>query len=263
MRKGFYLSVTAETLTAPYSLANVFVREENYYLAEHTHPFYHVNFVTEGQAVIQVGEEVYTVTAPGYMIIPPTTPHAISSVGGYSQVGMNVEADGSEKTTHLAAFCEGRVKVGGAARICPSFDRFFTLLSGGDAPLVRWRIGVEYDTLLLALLEAEAPASAFAERLSRLAMERDVAKMGLSELCEALHFSKTHLERLFKKEMGESAMAYLARLRTARAAALLLDSDLPLSAIAEECGFFDASHFGKCFKRATGVSPGEYRRRNR
>ncbi|MBO5653466.1 MAG: AraC family transcriptional regulator [Clostridia bacterium] len=37
-----------------------------------------------------------------------------------------------------------------------------------------------------------------------------MAKTSLSQLCEALHFNKTHLERRFRKEMGVSAVAYLS-----------------------------------------------------
>ncbi|MBO7170805.1 MAG: hypothetical protein J6W28_06490, partial [Clostridia bacterium] len=52
MREAFYLSVVEDVMHPPYLMANVFVREESYFLDFHTHPFYHVNFVTEGTAVI-------------------------------------------------------------------------------------------------------------------------------------------------------------------------------------------------------------------
>jgi len=38
-------------------------------------------------------------------------------------------------------------------------------------------------------------------------------------------------------------------------------SNLPLDAIAAECGFADAGYFVKVFKNAEGMTPGEYRNR--
>lgn len=261
MRAPFYFSVTEEILEPPYLMGNVFVREENYFLAEHSHPFYHVNFVTEGEAVLHLSGKTLTVTAPGYMILPPHVPHAIESRGGYSQVGMNLAATGDARVSLVADLCGGEATVGSTAQLSVSFSRFLALLSGGTDALALWRIRSAYDALLLSLFEKKEAPSPLSQRLQDLAAEQDVAKMSLSGLCEALHFSKTHLERLFRKEMGVSAVAYLSRLRISRAAALLSDSSLSLSAIAEECGFFDASHFGKCFKRATGLSPGAFRNR--
>lgn len=263
MEAPFYISVLDDVLEPPYLMGNVFVREKNYFLAEHTHPFYHVNFVTEGEAVIHTCGKRYRVTAPGYMILPPAVPHAIESADGYAQVGMNLAAEGDGRVSLLTAFCGGGVKVGSAARLSVSFPHFFEMVSSGADPLSVWRLRSAYDRLLLSLVEEAVPPSPFVLRLNALAKERDLTKMSLLALCETLHFSKTHVERLFRKEMGISAVAYLSRLRIARAAALLSDGDLPLAAIAEECGFFDASHFGKCFKRAMGLAPGDYRRQNR
>ena len=262
MRVPLYLSVFEDVLAPPYLMGNVFVREKNYFLAEHSHPFYHVNFVTEGEAVLHLSGRTITVTAPGYMILPPHVPHAIESREGYSQVGMNLAAEGDERVALVAALCRGEAVGGSAAHLSVSFSHFLALLSGPTDALSVWRIRLAYDGLLFSLFEKKEAPSPLAQRLTELAAREDMAKMSLSALCEALHFSKTHLERLFRKEMGVSAVAYLSRLRISRAAALLSDSALSLAAIADECGFFDASHFGKCFKRATGLSPGEYRKQS-
>ena len=43
----------------------------------------------------------------------------------------------------------------------------------------------------------------------------------------------------------------------------MMDTEMPLSEIAVETGFWDQSHFTKMFKLERGVTPGEYRRRHR
>ena len=48
-----------------------------------------------------------------------------------------------------------------------------------------------------------------------------------------------------------------------KARKLLADTDKTISDIAEECGFYDQSHFIKMFARLRRQTPSEYRRRHR
>ena len=48
-------------------------------------------------------------------------------------------------------------------------------------------------------------------------------------------------------------------LRLARAATLLTESDLPITAVARTCGFADADHFSHRFRRVYSNPPGRYR----
>ena len=41
---------------------------------------------------------------------------------------------------------------------------------------------------------------------------------------------------------------------------LLEKTEMSVSAIAQEAGFYDLSHFSRIFKRERGVTPGQYRR---
>lgn len=45
-----------------------------------------------------------------------------------------------------------------------------------------------------------------------------------------------------------------------RAKQLLIESDMPIDRVAAGCGFSSESYFHSHFKRAAGISPGEYRR---
>ena len=68
------------------------------------------------------------------------------------------------------------------------------------------------------------------------------------------------LARGFRKAYGCSVGAYLRRLRLARAAERLAESEYTLAEIALEAGFADQSHFSNLFRRETGVSPSAFRR---
>jgi AraC-like DNA-binding protein len=66
----------------------------------------------------------------------------------------------------------------------------------------------------------------------------------------------------FKKTFGLSLIDYLIKVRISHARELLGNVNLPISHIAESCGYEDGAYFSKLFKKQTGFSPTEYRRRN-
>lgn len=89
----------------------------------------------------------------------------------------------------------------------------------------------------------------------------DPGRVGsLGELAEAVGVHPVTLARGFRKAYGCSVGAYLRRLRVARAAQRLAETDNPLAEIALEAGFADQSHFSNLFRRETGVSPSAFRR---
>jgi AraC family transcriptional regulator len=82
----------------------------------------------------------------------------------------------------------------------------------------------------------------------------------LGELADAVGVHPVTLARGFRRAYGCSVGAYLRRLRVARAAQRLAETDDALAEIALEAGFADQSHFSNLFRRETGVSPSAFRR---
>lgn len=71
--------------------------------------------------------------------------------------------------------------------------------------------------------------------------------------------SPAYLRRLFKNTTGKTLRNYIEEVRTERARALLIDTDLPLKEISYRVGFRHHSAFSFAFKEATGETPWEYR----
>jgi YesN/AraC family two-component response regulator len=72
-------------------------------------------------------------------------------------------------------------------------------------------------------------------------------------------FTGKYIGTLFKKKTGMTIKAYQMMLQINQATRLLRETDLPLSQIASETGFYDAFYFSKMFKRFKGVSPKMFR----
>lgn len=95
-----------------------------------------------------------------------------------------------------------------------------------------------------------------------LLMEQHMGRMvPVEELAARLDVSARQLERLFKSETGSSPQVYAKRLRLRTSAWLLTHSDRSVATIASTCGFADASHLGREFRKVYGVSPAAFRER--
>jgi transcriptional regulator GlxA family with amidase domain len=95
-----------------------------------------------------------------------------------------------------------------------------------------------------------------------LLMEQHIGQpLSLGELAHRLEVSVRQLERLFSSEVGEAPLSYGRQLRIRTAAWLLTSSDRTVTDIASSCGFSDASHLGREFRKAFGESPNAYRLR--
>jgi len=93
-----------------------------------------------------------------------------------------------------------------------------------------------------------------------LLMEQHIGRaLPLEELARKLDLSARQLERLFKAETGKSPQTFAKQIRLRTAAWLLTSSDRGVADIAFSCGFADASHLGREFRKQFGMPPAAYR----
>lgn len=86
--------------------------------------------------------------------------------------------------------------------------------------------------------------------------------IGLSTLSAKAAVNPSYFTRVFKLLTGMTLTEYVTAKRISRAKELLLSSDAPVYAIANECGFESLPHFHRTFKKLTGMTPAGYKRRS-
>lgn len=86
------------------------------------------------------------------------------------------------------------------------------------------------------------------------------APLGLLELASLVGYSPDHFSRLFKQAFGTTPHRYLTNRRVEKAKSMLRDPRRSIASIAIDCGFSSQTHLTVAFKKATGVTPGVYRR---
>lgn len=108
---------------------------------------------------------------------------------------------------------------------------------------------------------APRQASPWIGRAVEMLRDASADPPGLAEIAAELGVHPVHLARVFRRRYGCSIGEYARRLKVERAARALRDTRLPIGRLAHQLGYADHSHFSRSFRRATGFSPTEYRRR--
>lgn len=105
----------------------------------------------------------------------------------------------------------------------------------------------DLDSLMYVMRAVEFLQKNYADRLS------------VEDLAKVANMSKSTFLRHFKRYYEVTPLEYLNEYRVKEAQRLLSETDLSVTTIAQECGFFDSSHFIKNFKKHVGISPAAYR----
>ncbi|MGG5372967.1 hypothetical protein IGI67_004640 [Enterococcus sp. AZ196] len=82
----------------------------------------------------------------------------------------------------------------------------------------------------------------------------------INELASELGVHPNHLSHVFKKKYLMSPKAFLRKVQIDKAKELLSTTDHPINIIANSVGFPEPLAFSKVFKKATTLSPSDYRK---
>jgi AraC-like DNA-binding protein len=97
-------------------------------------------------------------------------------------------------------------------------------------------------------------------QICRCIRDQYARPLTLEAVAGAYDVSPCYLSRIFKKITGMPFSRYRNEVRIHHAKSLLAQSRMPVSAVAEQCGFESATHFGRVFKELMATTPLKYRK---
>jgi AraC-like DNA-binding protein len=98
------------------------------------------------------------------------------------------------------------------------------------------------------------------DKIDEILHENFEQPLSLLEISAELGIHWAHLSRDFPKYFHCNFSQYARKIKVERSLNLLRKKTLSLADIACVCGFADQSHFIRCFKQYTGVTPKDFRR---
>lgn len=87
--------------------------------------------------------------------------------------------------------------------------------------------------------------------------------IGVADVLRAVAGSRRSLERRFRGALGRGVGEEIRRVRLEKARDLLSGTEMPIASVATNSGFSETKHLSTVFRRETGMTPTEFRRRSR
>ena len=140
--------------------------------------------------------------------------------------------------------------------------------AGAEAVLARLAETIVLQALRSALADLAAADAVRLEALRepqiaaaiRLIHARPELAWTVDRLASEVGYSRSAFASRFRELVGETPIAYLTRSRLAIAATQLDRTQMSIGEIARRAGYANEASFGRAFRRAFGVAPGNYRR---
>ncbi len=239
-------------------------------LAEHV-----LIYCTDGVGWYRVDGKTYTVPANHFFILPAGKPHAYGADDRNSWTIYWVHFSG----LHAAVYAAGgqypqEIKPGVHSRINyrnQIFEEIFnTLYSGYSMESLRY-----VSSLLHYYLASMRYINSYRQAEHRIDgdsvvsaavhyMKENIEKrLMLQDIAGYTGYSPNHFSTLFKQQTGESPLGYFNRLKIEESCRMLNETDMHINQICHKVGIADCYYFSRLFNRIMGLSPRQYRLRQR
>ena len=107
---------------------------------------------------------------------------------------------------------------------------------------------------------AKVDAPDRAELIRKYVEENYMNKITVAGSSRRFFMSQGYFLHFCRKELGMSFMSYVTMFRVSKSCEMLTETELPISDVAELCGFGGMSQFNRNFRAAMGMTPRAYRK---
>lgn len=251
----------------------------------HWHSEFEINYVWEGVSEFTCGEEKFISSAGDVILVQPNVMHSVYPCEGKNQVYdtlvFSAEIFGGTESDRYIQECI-KPLISGSMRlkthITPAHPYYGVLKTSienvfscakGDTPALDMLMRSELFRFFWILeLEAEIDPD-FSEpgEVIRPALEYIATHyyepITIKQLAASVHLSESYFMNQFQKHVGFSAIEYISHFRINQACKILISTQKNVLETAFDCGFRNISNFNRQFRKITGYSPTEYRRKFR
>ena len=129
-----------------------------------------------------------------------------------------------------------------------------------DVELALFEFTVAFERLARELRHPEGEREGLLDELRGRVLAGGRRALGVGVLAAEHGMSRSAYSHFFRARTGTSPAHFMTEIRIQEAERLLVTTRQPIAEIAGACGFADATHFGKVFRRLRHQSPAVYRR---
>ena len=236
----------------------------------HTHHCAELFYIAGGQGSFIVDENTFPVAKDDLIIISPLVEHTEISDQSqpleYIVVGVDglelASGEGSGEQFYICHSQQANIPMQAYMRDmlhemetrAPGYESICHSLL--EVLLIRLARSSDYSARLIPSANHVNKESATVRRYIDSHFKEPVT---LDLLASMVHINKYHMVHNFTRDYGTSPINYLLSLRLQESKQLLQSTNHSMSQIARIVGFSSSCYFSEVFKKATGISPSEYR----
>lgn len=247
--------------------------------AEHRHADIEFNFCVKGSFDIEIEKKRYRVSEGEMTLISPMLSHAFPSSDAPDNLVLTAIVGPTFLRRYFGTFSRAAFPFPILNTDAPERESLRQLLSETaalyhdtceQAQLLRMGNLYKICAHLIGILndaksEGETPKKdlrvvANIEKALELIHYSYKEPLTVDDAAAVTGYGKSNFCKLFKSITGESFHASLNRHRIRTACGLLSETNMSVSAIAQEVGFGEPKTFCRIFRAELGMTPGEYRR---
>jgi len=130
---------------------------------------------------------------------------------------------------------------------------------------VSWGEAMEYLKKLSSMMFAESRGGMEREenvvvrKVQRYVKEHLGGDLSLVAIGDVIGHNSKYLSRLYKKATGEDLSSYISGTKLKKAQAMLKDTNMKIYEVSAAIGFLSEPYFYRFFRKATGMTPQDYR----
>ena len=230
----------------------------------HRHDFYEFECVTDGSCTYVLNNESYTVQKGDVIFVTPLDSHAYKKNGEDAISTVTVHFELSTSIPYMTL--DAGIAEGNSALFNAFLLLFEEYTASGEYKEAALKNLLERILILYMRTQSQAtppiPSDiTYAVGYVHKHYSEEISLAKISELCG---YSAGYFCRKFKQYTHYHFVAYLNHVRLLNAARLLCDAgDIPISRVAEHCGFSCIRQFNREFLKKFGSSPSSYRKRSK
>lgn len=242
----------------------------------HTHDYYEIEYVVSGKLEHEIHGSKYIIECGDFYGIAPGDIHRFNVLEDswiysicieYKKVAKNIQ----QMLDSVSFPIKGKIEGETAEEFSFLHKRMQKILAGGEDEYTYNRTLANTILTLCLLFENASPIDENSKKAKnkyilksfKYISEHFSENIGVSDIAENIGISPNHLSAVFTKIVGDNITNYLNEYRISCAATELKQTETPITAIALNCGFSSFCTFSRNFKKVYGITPSEYREKNK
>src|ERR1035437_163391 len=231
---------------------------------------YQINYITEGEGIIETTQSSYPIKKGSIIIIKPGVWHRYKPLAktGWQENYIGFNGPIAQQIFGLPFFTTDAplLNIGYHESIIKAFFEVFNLIRDEKPGYQEMSVGHVMFILgrILSIKKKENFENKTIEHSIQNACiiirNNLTSNLNVEELASELNISYSLFRKVFKKYIGLSPAQYHLSLRIQQAQYMLANSTLSIKEISFSLGFCSIYYFSKLFKEKIGMTPGGYRK---